>query len=228
MLRHSLWSLILMGSLTLLASQPRDVNAQGANPPPTVPGTITGLETKGRTTLLTFTDEGGNVHEFALTPKVDLEIVATGDDGFLAPGMFIVADAVVSNDYLFASNIKVYPQNTGRVAPAKAIPAPPIPGRSQNAHIVTGEVVRLDDKGDGKYDTLQLKLNAKSEMPMYIEPNHKVSVVLTDPSQIEVGQSASVMGRQAGTRLIAIKITVNTGKSLKGAEFLPTLEQKKN
>ncbi len=202
-------------------------SAQGTAQLPSLTGKVAGVETKGRTTTLTVTDDGGNEHEFALTPKVELEIVAVGDDGFLTEGQMVQIDAVESNESFFGTTFSVYPHYSGRPVPAKAVKAPPSAGQSQNRHFVSGEIVRLDDKGDGKYHLLQLKLNPKSQLAVYVEPTHQVRVILTDPSAIKEGQEVRVTGRQTGQRLTPTKITIVTGETLKGAEFLPTIEKKR-
>lgn len=206
-----------------------EARAQGAagQAPPAISGTITGLETKGRTTTVTFTDEGGNAFEFALNPKLDLEVSAAGDLGFLAAGAYVEIEALQSNDYYFGSQFRVFPQFAGRSQPAKAVKAPPVPGRSMNLYHINGEIVRFEDKGDEKYHKLYLKVNPKTEQLVYVETNHKITVVLTDASAVEEGQAASVVGRVLGTRLIPSKLSIDTKKSLKAEEFLPTLEKKK-
>lgn len=202
------------------------IHAQSDDVPPNLTGKVVSVEKKGRTTMLKVADDGGTEHEFALTPKVELEILSTGDDGFLAAGQFVKIDAVQSNDTLFGSTFSVYPQYSGRPTPAKAVKAPPVPGQSQNLHVVTGEIVRLDDKGDGKYHLLQLKLTPKSQLTIYVEPTHRIRVVQTDPESIAEGQTVNVYGRQTGKRITPSRITIQTGEELKGAEYLPTVEKK--
>ncbi|MBI1346890.1 hypothetical protein GC163_11445 [bacterium] len=188
---------------------------------------VKSVETKGKTTILTVVDTASSTeYQFQLTPKVEVEIVANGDDTFLAEGVLIRTQATESNKSLFATNIDAYPQYSGKPVPAKAVKAPPKPGQSQNSYIVSGEVVELEAPADEKYKVLQLKVNAKSKMPVYLEPNHKIRVVLTDAASIKEGQQAEITGRVAGTKLIPSKVVIQTGEDLVGSEFLPTLPKR--
>lgn len=230
-MKRSLRLGLIVGCLGVLwmgwtASEAR-AQGVGGQAPPAISGSITGVETKGRTTTVTFTDEAGNAFEFALNPKIDLEVSATGDLGFLAAGAYVEIEALKSNDYYFGSQFRVFPQFSGRSQPAKAVKAPPAPGRSMNQYQIDGEIVRFEDKGDEKYHKLYLKVNPKTEQLVYVETNHKITVILTDPSAVEEGQTASVVGRVLGTRLIPSKLSIDTKKTLKAEEFLPTLEKKK-
>ncbi len=193
----------------------------------TLEGKVSGVTTKGKTTTLKVTDEGGTEHEFTLAPKVELEIVATGDDGFLADGQMVKIAAIQSNEAFFGSQFDVYPQYVGRAAPAKGVKAPLKIGQSQSLHYITGEVSQLADIPDGKYDLLDLKGTGKMKLQVYVEPNHRVRVIFTDPKMIKVDQKVTVTGKAAGAKFNASKVTVNTGDTLKGAEFLPTLGKKK-
>lgn len=194
---------------------------------PEIKGTVSGVETKGRNTTIKFTNDEGNAFDIAVTPRLEIEVRAKGDDGFLAPGVLVKIDAIQSNKLFFGSKFEVYPQFSGKSPPARAVKAPPKPGQSQNLHLVTGEIVRLEDKGDTKYDRLFLKVSGNNELMVYVEPSHSVNVVLTDPESLEAGQEASVVGRIAGPRLQAAKISVDTGKTLKGEEFLESLVRKR-
>gem|GEM_PF-3334971 len=214
--RYLIAFVLVCGGVTVL-------NAQES---PNLEATVTAVETKGKTTTLTVTDTAsGTEYKFQLTPKVELEIVADGDDGFLTEGVMVRATATESNNLYFATTFSVYPQYAGKVLPAKAVKAPPQPGQSRTALIVTGEIVSLEDPAEEKYDILQLKVNPKTSLPVYVEPNHKVRVVLTEPSSIKEGQKASVTGRVAGTKILPSKIVIETGESLKAAEFLPTIKK---
>lgn len=202
------------------------VTAVDAQDSPNLEATVTAIETKGKTTTLTVTDTAsGTEYKFQLTPKVELEIVADGDDGFLAEGVMVRATATESNNLYFATTFSVYPQYAGKALPAKVVKAPAQPGQSRNAYLIAGEIVALEDPAEEKYDILQLKVNPKTSLPVYVEPNHKVRVVLTEPSSIKEGQKASVTGRVAGTKILPSKIVIETGESLKGAEFLPTVKK---
>lgn len=214
------WAVFLGASASVACAQ------EGADET-TLDGKVTSVTTKGKTTTLKVTDEGGTEHEFTLTPKVELEIVATGDDGFLVEGQMVKIAAIQSNDNFFGSQFDVYPQAVGRAGPAKAVKAPPKIGQSQSLHYITGEVIQLADIPDGKYDMLDLKGTGKAKFQVYVEPNHRVRVIFTDPKSIKVDQKVTVTGKAAGAKFNASKVTINTGDTLNGAEFLPTLGKKK-
>ncbi|OYW19958.1 MAG: hypothetical protein B7Z55_07985 [Planctomycetales bacterium 12-60-4] len=221
-----LHSLVLGLMVAGLGFVPADLRAQNSNEPTTLEGTVTSIVTKGKSTTIKVTDAGGNEYDYPITPKLDLEILAKGDDGFLAEGVVVKIDATESNEHFFGTQFDVYPQFSGRVPVAKAVKAPPKPGQSQSLHFISGEIVKLEDIPDGKYDLLHLKGPGKQSLQVYVEPNHRVRVILTDPKSIKESQSVTVTGRAAGQRFLASKISINTGETLKGAEFLPTLDKK--
>jgi hypothetical protein len=111
--------------------------------------------------------------------------------------------------------------------PAKAVKAPPVPGQSTQRFFVSGEIARFEKVEDAKYNLLHLKVNLKTELTVYIEPNHSVKVVQTDPQKAVVGQAVTIEGRSAGTKLIPAKITIDTGEKLKGDEFFADRKAKK-
>ena len=92
---------------------------------------------------------------------------------------------------------------------------------------MTGEIARYEKVEDGKYNLLHPKVNPKSELTIYIEPSHSVKVVQTDAQSAVVGQTVTVEGRAAGAKLLAAKITIDTGATLKGEEFLANRKPKK-
>lgn len=185
-----------------------------------ITGKITAVEAKGKNTVLKLKDDAGTEHSFDISPRMAFQIQSDGDDGFFAPGLFVEIDTTQSNKAYFGTAFLVYPDQTGRIPPARAVKAPPMPGQSTQRYFVSGEIARFEKVEDGKYDLLHLKVTPKSELTVYIEPNHTLKVVQKDPQQAAVGQTVTVEGRLAGTRLIPAKITIETGVELKGEEFL--------
>lgn len=201
--------------------------AQGAKDQSTLTGKISQVERKGKTTLVKLATETGE-QTLELAQKTTLEIVSTGDDGFLTPGLYVRIDSVESNKSQFGHTFEVFPKYEGKIPPASAVKPPPQPGQSQNRHIVTGEIVKYEPPKEGeKYGRLELRQTPKATLPVYVEPGHTVKVVVTDPSQLEAGQSATAVGRKAGDKIAASKFTVATGARLKAEESLSNLTGKK-
>jgi len=189
-------------------------------------GKVGAVEAKGKSTRLTVTTEVGD-QTYDLPPKVELEILSTGDDACLVAGLLVKIDAVESNKAYFATVLSVYPEFEGKAPPAAAVKAPKEIGQSQNRHFITGEIVSYKSQPDEKYDLIELKGAGRNVLSVYVERQHSVRVVQSDPSHIAVNQAVTVTGRKAGTRLIPTKVTVNTGTTLQGEEFAATLKRKK-
>lgn len=192
----------------------------------TIKGTVSAVETRGRTTRLTISAEGME-HVVELPPKVDLEIVSTGDDACLAPGLFVEVDSIQSNNYFFGTVFSIYPDRVGKAPPATATKAPQAPGQSVNRHFVSGEIAKFTPQPDEKYDGLDLKKLGKDVLSVYVERKRKVRVVQADPKLIEAGQAVTVTGRKAGNKLVPMQVVVQTGRTIKGEEFVPTLKKKR-
>jgi hypothetical protein len=192
-----------------------------------VTGKITAVEAKGKTTTLKLQDDGGTEHSYLVTPAIDVQIQSQGGDDCLAPGLFVQIDTIQSNKAFFGSQFLIYPDQAGKIPPAKAIKAPAAAGQSRERYFVSGEIVRYEKVEDGKYNLLHLKVNPKVEFTVYIEPNHNVKVVRSDLQAAEIGQTATVEGRAAGAKLIPSKITIDTGAKVTGEELLAGRKEKK-
>ncbi len=208
------------------ASLPR-VWAQAGREPSTFTGEITRIERKGKTTTVTVKGETDE-QSFDLAAKVAVEISSGGDDGFLAPGLFVKIEAVETNKKLFGSSFEVFPQTTGKLPPASAIKPPAQPGQSVTRHIVSGEIVKHTPPAkDEKYAHLELRQAGKATLTVLVEPKHTVSVVVSDPTKLEEGQSATVTGVKSGNKFLTQKLAVTTTKKLKAEESLDDLTGKK-
>jgi hypothetical protein len=212
------WSVV---ALTLVSS----AFAQAPNAA-VLTGKVAAVEAKGKTAVLKIKDDAGTEHSFDITPRIAFEIQSKGDDDCLAPGLFVQIDTIQSNQAYFGSTFLIYPDQPGKLPPAKAVKAPPTPGQSTQRFFVSGEIVRFEKVEDAKYNLLHLKVNPKAELTVYIEPNHSVKVVQTDPQQAAAGQAVTIEGRAAGTKLIPAKITIDTGETLSGEELLATRKKK--
>ena len=97
--------------------------AQPGKEPTSITGEISGIERKGKTTTVTVKGETDE-QSFELTAKVAVEISSGGDDGFLAPGLFVKIETVEINKKFFGSSFEVFPQRTGKIPPASAVKPP--------------------------------------------------------------------------------------------------------
>jgi hypothetical protein len=190
-------------------------------------GKVAAVEAKGRLALLKIKDDAGTEHSFEITPKLAFEIQSQGDDDCLAPGLFVQIDTIQSNKAYFGTEFLVYPDRAGKVPPAKAVKAPPMQGQSTQRYFVSGEIVRFEKVEEGKYNLLHLRQTPKTELTVYVEPNHQIKVVQTDPKKAVADQAVTIEGRAAGTKLIPAKITIDTGETLKGEEFFADRNTKK-
>jgi hypothetical protein len=193
-----------------------------------ITGKVVGVEARGKAAKLTVaTDIGEQTYD--ITPKVDLEIVSTGDETCLVKGLFVKVDAVESNQKYFGTVFSVYPEHVGRIPPAAAVKAPKEAGQSQNRHFITGEIASFTPAADpdAKYDLLELKGMGKATLTVYMEKNRTVNVVQGDPARILKDQPAVITGKKAGNKLLPSVITINTGEKLLGDAFQETLKRKK-
>ena len=201
--------------------------AQVGKEPTTTTGDISRIERKGKTTTITVKGESDE-QSFDLTTKVAVEISSGGDDGFLVPGLFVKIDAIEINKKLFGSSFEVFPQTTGKIPPASAVKPPVQEGQSVNRHIVSGEIAKLTPPAKGeKYAHLELRQAGKATLSVFVEPEHTVSVVVSDPTKLEEGQSATVTGLKSGNKFLAQKLAVTTTTKLKAEESLDDLTGKK-
>ncbi len=218
---------VCLCAVVLSTVSPPRVWAQAGKEPSTFTGEMTRIERKGKTTTVTIKGETDQ-QSFELTPKVAIEISSGGDDGFLAPGLFVKIDAVEINKKFFGSSFEVFPQMTGKIPPASAVKPPAQPGESVNRHIVSGEIAKLTPPAKGeKYAHLELRQAGKATLSVFVEPEHTVSVVVSDPAKLEEGQSATVTGLKSGNKFVAQKLVVTTTKKLKAEESLDDLTGKK-
>jgi hypothetical protein len=203
-------------------------NAALAQPPGSsvITGKVTAVSSKGKTTTLKVQDGAGTEHTLEVAPKTAVEIQSDGDDECLAPGLFVQIDTIQSNKNYFGSEFRVISDYAGKIPAAKAVKAPAMIGQSTERHFVSGEIARFEKVEDGKYNLLHLKSGPKTEMSVYIEPNHKVKVVQTEAKAAKVGQTATVEGRTAGTKFLPAKITIDTGEKITAEDFVGQRKKK--
>lgn len=216
MIRGAGFIWLYLGSMTLAVAQT----------PAPLSGQVTAVDTKAKVARLTVSTDMGEF-TIELTPKLDLEILSVGDDSCLTSGLMVRVEAIESNQQYFGHTVWLYPNHPGRIPPANAVKAPPEPGQSRSRYFLTGEITQFVSKPDEKYDQLALKGTGRNILSLYLERNRSIRVVHTDPTKIEVGQSVTLVGRKAGTRFVATKVTIHTGATVKGEDLAPMSDKKK-
>ncbi len=186
-----------------------------------VEGTLSGVEQKGRVTFATVQPEQGEPLTLALTPRLNVEVTAPGDEGFLRPGQFITTLATMSNQRLFTTEINVHLLGERRPPAGKIMKAPPMQGASQNTYQVSGPIVsRQTDADYPDYQTLTLKVAGPSA-PLMLEQGFQVQVKSSDLTQVPVGTSVTLVGNELrGGRFNATGIKVKLTEPWNSADVL--------
>jgi len=189
-------------------------------PTETKTGTIVEIKEKGRGRLLVV-EIDGKQQNVPVTPKLDLEVVAAGDKGFVRPGQFLTATATMSNDKLFISSVTIHPQRRGQKPPVgKIAKAPAEEGQSMMAYDVSGLIVATQQNKDYPDHTdVALKTSGQSP-PIMLEPNFAVTVSSGDPEKIPANASAEFkVAELRGGRMSILGITVRLDTPLVAAEY---------
>lgn len=221
------WRLGLFNGLCLLVvtcvsvTSPSTATAQQGET--TLTGKVVSL-TENRRSKVLVVDVDGEEQEFQITPKIDLQILASGDEGFLARKQLVQTMAVASNNKLFTQNVRITVNPKGRLPAATAVKAPPRPGQSMNAYLVAGVIASRETTETG-YELLQLTIKGNATLPLYVEKGFKVTVNLSDVSMVEAGQEVTLTGRTAGRRFLLSAATINTGKTVSSADLLSAGEK---
>lgn len=183
-------------------------------------GTVVEIQEKGRGRLL-IVEIDGTQHKVPVTPKLDLKIIAAGDQGFVRPGQFLTASATMSNDKLFISAVTVHPQRRGqRPQIGKISKAPAEPGESQLAYDVSGVVLATQPNTDYP-DHVDIALKtAGRNPPIMLEPGLSVTVSSGDPEKIPANAVAEFeVTELRGGRINVVGITVRLDQPLTAAEY---------
>ncbi|MCA9040470.1 MAG: hypothetical protein KDA65_08995 [Planctomycetaceae bacterium] len=201
------------------------INAAFAQGPmvKTINGTVTEVAEKGRSRTLHVTDDEGNMHEFMLTPKVQVEVRAPADDGFLRPGLFMSSSGVVTNNMLFISKVSVYQFPKGKRPPAgKVAKARAQAGASTNSYDITGEIASLEDVPDYP-DYKGLIVKATPRVPVMLEKNHSVTFVNLDPAALAAEQPIELeVTELRGGKLNLVKAVVELPNAIKAEDVFGT------
>lgn len=183
-------------------------------------GTIVEVQEKGRGRLLVVEIDGKR-QNVPVTPKLDLKILAAGDQGFVRPGLFLTASATMSNEKLFISALTIHPQRRGQKPKVgKIAKAPAEPGESQLAYNVSGLVIATQPNKDYPDHTDVALKTAGQSPPIMLEPGLSVTVSSGDPEKIPENATAEFeVTELRGGRINIVGITVRLDQPLTAAEY---------
>ncbi len=147
-------------------------------------GVIKQITPKGRIVKMTIEDDQGGEYEISLTPKVDFQILAPGDRGFIAKGQFIQGEGLLSKQRIYLSDVVIHlavpgKKNTRRGGVQKM---PAAPGQSQNQYRVAGTIVaHQPDEDYPEYELIAIREASRGPFLM-LEKDAKITVSTTDTS----------------------------------------------
>lgn len=184
-------------------------------------GTLVEIEEKGRSRTLVV-DVNGKQEEFPLTPRVALEITATGDAGFVDEGRYLSARGTVTNDQLFLRSVNILLLKGRQRPPAGGLKkAPMAVGESVNSWDIAGEIVGSEPDPDyPDYTGVDVKIGPRTQRVL-LEPGFTVTVMSTDPTVLEIppGTSIDLEGTPRGERFLLTGAKVRLSEPLTAAEF---------
>lgn len=185
-------------------------------------GTVKEVRQQGRLTQVVVLDDAGSELEINLTPKVELQIRAAGDKGFVVPGQILEGEGVLTNERIYISNVTIrYVPPKQRITHRGQIAkAPARPGRSTNAYLVSGMIEAAQPDTDYPDFTL-VGLKATRGPLIMLEKDFKVTVLSDNPELIPDGASVSMEGMEIrGGKFNASKLVINLKSPLKSEDLL--------
>ena len=183
-------------------------------------GTIVEIKQSGRRQALVI-EVDGKQQTVAVTPKLNLQIKAAGDAGFLREGQYLSATAVMSNDKLFIKELTISPVKKGqRVPPGKIVKAEAEAGQSKSAYDVSGLITAMQPNADyPEHRDVVLKATGV-RAPIMIEPEYSVTVSSSDPALIPADAEAELeVAPLRGGRFKVVGVTIDLPEALNSAEF---------
>jgi len=185
----------------------------------TLSGKVKEIQEKGRlSTLVVITDDGQEL-EFPLTPKVQFEVTAAGDQGFVRPGVYITAEGVLTNEQLFVKDLAVYIVGPGQRIPAgKVVKSQQQANASVNSYGISGTVQGRQSSPDyPDYEQLALKIAGRIP-PIMLEKDFQVTVIARTPklAQPDAPVELQVIPLR-GDKFNLVKATVKLGEPLTAA-----------
>ncbi|MCA8993853.1 MAG: hypothetical protein KDA69_01330 [Planctomycetaceae bacterium] len=193
-----------------------------------VQATVKSVEVKGRVKKLTLVSPEGQELTVQMTPKIQLEIVASGDEGFLRPGQLLQAKGVMTNNRLFVGEVGVVLLPKGKKpTPGRMTKAPEKVGESRSTYLISGPIVAMQQDTDyPDYKAIALKTSDRSA-PIMLEKNFKVVVISDDLTSVKEGTPAEVEGLPGpGGRFNVGRISIRLEESLKADDVLGPVEEK--
>ncbi|TWT57006.1 hypothetical protein KOR42_03630 [Thalassoglobus neptunius] len=214
----------LLCFLTLLTLAPvwtETATAQNVGPMPTVlQGEITEIKEERKSKVLVVTDQNGETHEIRVTPKMQFEIRASGDHGFIREGAYVGADAILSNGSLYITKVSVLLPRKGLRPPrGMVVKAPAEAGQSQNAFKVLGQIKATQPNPEYPEFTM-IALRVPGNYPaINLESGYEVTVVQTDPEFAEVGMKGELTGKMNRGKLLVNSLTLQRQEPFESAEI---------
>lgn len=194
--------------------------AQRGPQPESITGKVKEVKKKGRLKVLVVTTDDGTEMEFPVTPKVQFEVTAKGDAGFVRPGVFLTAKATLTANQLFVRNVRVLLIDKGQRTPTgKITKAQPKPGASVNSFDVSGELLARQMSPDyPDYEVLALKIPGRVP-PVMLEKNFSVTVVSQNPESATPDSPVELqVTKLRGDRLNLVSATVTLAEPMKASE----------
>ena len=218
--------IISVAGALVIVNAPSSAAPRRAPKTETKTGTVVEVQHKGRRRLL-IVEIDGKRQNVAVTPKLNLQITAPGDAGFLRPGQYLSASALMSNDTLFIKELTIRPARKGqRWPPGKIAKAQAKAGESQLAYDVSGLITATQPNPDYPEHTDVALKAAGARAPIMIEPDFTVTVNSSDPAMIPENSEAELeVAVLRGGRFKVVGVTVALTDALTAAEFFGDPQQ---
>lgn len=170
-------------------------------------GTVSSVEKKGKTAKLTVTKkDGGDDIEINILPKTAFAVVASGDVTFLRPQNMVSAEALVSNDKLFAGTFTVY---VG-IKPEPKMQQDPM---NESCYRICGLITAADKDG------LVVDLPGGPQQVLFEQAgNVKVTVNSGDAALAAEGAPVELEGATKVGKFLPSKITVTLAEPFKAED----------
>ena len=183
-------------------------------------GTIVEIKEKGRGRVLVIEIEGKQ-QEVPVTPKLDLQIIASGDAGFVRPGQFLTASALMSNDKLFIQELTIQVLRRGQKPPAGRIAKGPALERGTMIGYDVSGLITAAAPNTEYPDHLDVALKTTgSKAPIMLLPGYTVTVNSGDVEMIPANAPAEIkVAPLRGGRFNVVGITVRLEQPLVAEEF---------
>jgi hypothetical protein len=197
---------------------------------PTQSGTLQEVQTKGRISTLVIQTDAGESYEVKVTPQLNFAVTAPGDEGFVAPGVFISGRGPLTQEKVFLNDVSVYLFPPGRRPPAGRIQkADPKDGESLAVYQVAGEVAAAGPaEGYPEYTDLNLKVGGRVP-DVWLEKDYKVQVYSADPAHAAAGAKVEVLMKPLrGGKFLPVGVKVLREEPFQSAELLGASDKTQN